>query len=96
MGKPEILEILRIEKPGLMEKYGLEELALFGSYARGEETSESDIDILVKLKTADYSCLISIMTYLESKFRKKIDLVRKGPHLTERFFRIVGNDIIYV
>ena len=77
-------------------QFGLEELALFGSYARGEETSESDVDLLVTLKSPNYSHLISIMNYFENKFHKKIDIVRKGPHLTARFFQIIGKDIIYV
>jgi len=96
MGSAEIIAGLKEDKAKLAELFGVEELALFGSYARGDENPESDIDILIKLRTPSYSSLMSIMRYFEKKFHKKIDLVRKGPHLTERFFKIVGKDIIYV
>ncbi len=46
----EVIEILREFKRTSAEKYGIEELALFGSVARGEQTEESDIDVCVKLK----------------------------------------------
>jgi uncharacterized protein len=35
--------------PELREKYGVQSLAIFGSYARGEQTVESDLDLLVDL-----------------------------------------------
>ncbi len=38
---------LRSLKPVLQEKYGVSELALFGSYSRDEQNSKSDIDIMV-------------------------------------------------
>jgi predicted nucleotidyltransferase len=47
MNKYAILEKLRTLKPLLQEKYGISELALFGSYSRDEQTSSSDIDLLV-------------------------------------------------
>ena len=43
----EIKEILRTERPYLAEKYGVTEIGVFGSYVRGEQEPESDIDILV-------------------------------------------------
>ena len=44
----EILELLRQFKSVAGEKYGIEQLALFGSAARGEQREDSDIDICVK------------------------------------------------
>ena len=40
-------------KPILAEKYGVNNIALFGSYSRDENTSESDIDILIRFKKPD-------------------------------------------
>src|SRR5262245_30919107 len=47
--KAEILEILRKEKPELVQLYGLKRLALFGSYAREDQREDSDVDILVEI-----------------------------------------------
>ena len=46
----DILKILTEQKQYLVQNFGVEEIALFGSYARGEENEESDIDILVQFK----------------------------------------------
>ncbi len=42
-----IKETLRQHLPALREEYGVESFALFGSYVRGEQHPDSDIDILV-------------------------------------------------
>lgn len=54
---------------------------LFGSYSRGEETADSDIDILVDYdKTSKLSLLkiCAMMTDLEDILGKKVDLVENG------------------
>ena len=76
----EILNILGIKKKELVKKYPISELALFGSYARGDYNAESDIDILIdfsdRINGFDY---IMIAHELEDTFHTKIDLVsRKG------------------
>ena len=43
----EIREVLSLQKQSLCEIYQITEIGIFGSYARGEETEASDIDILV-------------------------------------------------
>ncbi len=44
----EIKKILLEHKQELKEKYKVKSIAIFGSYARGEQTEKSDIDILVE------------------------------------------------
>ena len=45
-----IEHILRNLKPILSEKYEVERIGYFGSYARGEQTKDSDVDILVEFR----------------------------------------------
>ncbi len=45
-----IIKILQNEKQDILEKYGVRLLGVFGSYVRNEQTSESDIDILIEIK----------------------------------------------
>jgi predicted nucleotidyltransferase len=45
----EIKTILQAQKPYLAEKYGVTEIGVFGSYVRGEQQPNSDVDILVEL-----------------------------------------------
>lgn len=96
MNKQEILDTLKAEKPYLSEHFGLEELALFGSYTRNSATENSDVDLLVSLKHPSYSALMGLYIYLESKLNSKIDITRKGAHLSERFMKQINKDIIYV
>jgi predicted nucleotidyltransferase len=46
----EIKQILRAQKPYLAERYGVIEVGVFGSYVRGEQLPESDLDILIELE----------------------------------------------
>ena len=61
--------------------YPIEKAWLFGSYARGEETRKSDIDILVrfdkdaKINLLDYA---GIMNDLSDYLHQKVDLVQEG------------------
>ncbi len=47
--RQEIVEILQKAKPELMRQYGITRIAIFGSYARGDQHEESDVDILVEV-----------------------------------------------
>ena len=61
--------------------YPVEKAWLFGSYARGEETKKSDVDIMVRFdKTATITLLdyAGIMLDLESLLNKKVDLVSES------------------
>ena len=61
--------------------YPVEKAWIFGSYARGEETRKSDIDIMVRFdEDADVSLLdyIRIMNKLKDFLHKKVDLVEEG------------------
>jgi len=61
--------------------YPVEKAWIFGSYARGEETRKSDIDIMVRFnKGANISLFdyVGIMNELEDLFHKKVDLVEEG------------------
>jgi len=61
--------------------YPVEKAWVFGSYARGEETRKSDVDVLVRF---DKNAAITLMDYagimnsLSDYLRKKVDLVQEG------------------
>ncbi len=45
----EVVDILRRAQPELAREFGVTRLALFGSYARGEQREDSDVDVLVEV-----------------------------------------------
>ena len=93
--KEKILETLRHNKPFFEKELGVISIGLFGSYAKGKQLADSDVDILVELKEPDYKSLVSILIVLEQQLNSKIDLIRKGPHLMEKFMTTVEKEIIY-
>ena len=93
---PSAVEILKAEKNTLAKKFGVEELGIFGSVARGEDTPGSDIDILAKINIKTYHNYCELISYLEEKLKRKVDLVSKHKGLKERFLSIINKDIIYV
>jgi len=94
--KQKIISSISAEKAYLKEHFGVEEIALFGSFARGEEKAESDIDLFVSLEKPSYSQLMGLYIYLEKILNSKVDIVRKGPHISNRFLEQIGKDLIYV
>lgn len=96
MKKDEIILTLQNEKQFLKDNFGVVSIALFGSYAKGIENSESDVDFFVEFKEPSYSFLMGLYTYLENKLKSKVDIVRKGPHVSERFLSAIKSELIYV
>jgi predicted nucleotidyltransferase len=91
----EIMDILKIDKPFLRKEFGVINIGLFGSYAKGDQKVDSDIDLLVELKEPRFEWLAGLQIYLETKFGKKIELVRKGKNVNQRLIQKVERDVIY-
>ena len=76
MNREEVLEILRTHKPTLADRFGVTELALFGSFARDEATDESDVDILVRYDgPATSRSYFGVQFYIEDLLGRRVDLV---------------------
>jgi predicted nucleotidyltransferase len=75
MTRYEILQRLRREKNDLEERYRLRIAGVFGSYARGEEGADSDIDILVEPRGATLFDLGGLLTDLEEMLGCRVDVV---------------------
>lgn len=76
MDKQKILHLLEQHKETLSQRYGVTDLALFGSSARGTAKADSDIDILVSFDgPATSSRYFGVLFYLEDLFQRPVDLV---------------------
>ena len=82
-------------KPTLQSKYCITELGIFSSYVRGDQTSESDVDILVKFDPSYQLGLITygqIESYISDCLGIRVDLVMKSalrPSIGERILEEV-------
>jgi predicted nucleotidyltransferase len=76
MGKQEIVDIIRSNKPEIETRFGVKRLGLFGSYVRGQQRKRSDVDILVSFnREIDLFDFVGLREYLEVHLHAKVDLV---------------------
>ena len=92
----EVLQMLAQQKPWLLATYQITRLGIFGSYARGDQRDESDIDILVEYDNApSLYRLIELRDYLSELFAIKVDVVTRNG-LKERIRAKVLSEVIYL
>ena len=73
--KKTIQRIANIVIP-LLKKQGIARAGIFGSYARGEETKSSDVDLLVKIKGAKSLLdVVHLQLELQKNLKKRVDLL---------------------
>lgn len=84
---------LRQHLPDLSKKYSISYLGIFGSYVRGEQKEDSDLDVLVEFsKTPDLFEFIGLKQELSDMLGVKVDLVMKNalkPTIGERILEEV-------
>lgn len=91
-----VLSMLKVYYLNNFKNLGIEKLGLFGSFARGEQTEESDIDILITLKTPSLFLYGKIAGELEQVFGRKIDLISSKSRLNDSFRKQLKKEVIYV
>ena len=73
-----IEELKNLVKP-IMDKYGIKRVYLFGSYARGQATEDSDIDLLVDLSGSEIAKHMrdfgNVLEDLTVALQKSVDLI---------------------
>jgi predicted nucleotidyltransferase len=82
-------------KQRLYSRYGLSNIAVFGSYARNQQTDDSDIDILVEFNKPIGIEFVDLAQELEQILSIKVDLVSKRG-LKERHYKAIEKDLYYV
>lgn len=90
-----ILEKLQEHQPELQRKYPVSRLGVFGSYARGEATAGSDIDIAVEFSAPMGLNFVAMADEIENLFGIKTDVVPKRS-IKAPYLPYVEKDIMYV
>ncbi|TKX74455.1 DNA polymerase beta [Halorubrum sp. GN11_10-6_MGM] len=83
-------------KPRLEQEYPISELGIFGSYARGEQQSDSDFDVLVGFEQpVTLFDLVRLENELTDQLGVEVDLVTKDS-LKPRIESRVADDLVFV
>lgn len=91
----EIKLAIKNEKRALQHKYKIKTIAIFGSYARGEQRKDSDVDVMVEFSEPLGLAFIDLAVELEKIIGNKVDLVSKSA-IKPKYFAFVSKDLIYV
>ena len=94
----EIKSTLATHKEELRQKYNVNTIGVFGSYVRGEQKNQSDIDVLVEFEESSNLSLLDFIrleNYLSDVLGIKVDLVEKhtlkpriGKHVLEEVVQV--------
>ena len=97
--KEKITNILSEKSEYLAEVYGVKRIGLFGSYAKGTHTNDSDVDIIVEFETPLGFKFMEFADYLEEILGKPVDVLTVGglqgiriPHVAQS----IKESIVYV
>lgn len=86
---------LRELKPVLVDKFQVSRIGYFGSHAQGDQTIDSDLDLLVEFSKPVGWKFFSLEKFLEQTLGLPIDLVTKNA-LKERMKESILNQVIYI
>lgn len=93
--KEEVLRILQREKPELVRDYGVKRLALFGSYARNDQSEDSDVDILVEVDPSIGLGFVELAERIEGALGIRAEVVSRRA-IKPRYWEVIKEDLIDV
>ena len=96
MTQQKILDYLSAQTDRFQKLYNVNSIGIFGSYARGEATPESDIDIVVDLKKSTMFGLVGIKKDIEEYFKIPVDIVQMRDRMNALLKKRIEREAIYV
>jgi len=95
MKREDILHYLAEQKPEFERRFGVRKIGLFGSYARGNNHEDSDIDIVVELEKPDLLTLVGIKQTIEEQLNVNVDIVRYRDRMNQMLKKRIERDAHY-
>jgi uncharacterized protein len=93
--KEEILKTLAKDKPQLQRQFKVSKMALFGSYARGDQQPNSDVDILVEVDPSIGLDFVMLAERIEQMLGIHVDLVSSRA-VSSKAMKYIEPELIYV
>lgn len=79
-----------------MREFQLRRIGLFGSFARGENNEQSDIDIVVEMEEPDLFKISRLEEKLTNALGRKVDVLRLRKNMDALLRKRVENESLYV
>ena len=98
LSRQEVLDYISANRERFRREFHIRRMALIGSFARNEQTAESDVDLLVDIEenTPDlYSLKRNLRKLLESQFGRSVEIASER-YLKPCFRQEILNEAIYV
>jgi len=96
MSSDNILSILREYKKQNSGHYGIIELDIFGSTARGEDDENSDVDGVIRFRRPNLFDMAGIKFDLEDRLHKTVDIVSYRENMNHFLKQRIDREAIYV
>jgi predicted nucleotidyltransferase len=93
--KEEILKTLARDKAELQRRFKVSKMALFGSYARGDQRADSDVDILVEVDPSIGLDFVTLAERIEQMLGLYVNLVSSRA-VTPKAMKYIEPELIYV
>ena len=90
------IDTLRRFKQEYGAEYGIKQIGFFGSVARGDQTAESDVDVVVDAPELGLFKMVGMRLKLEEVFSKSVDLVAKSEYMRTRLKNRIEKEAVYV
>jgi hypothetical protein len=94
VGANDIVQRITAMQQELTEQFTVQRIGVFGSFARGEERPDSDVDILVELAEPTFDHYMDLKFRLEEIFQRQVDLVLADT-VKPRLQPVIEREIIY-
>ena len=94
LNKEKILGIISEHQSSLQQKYPLKSIALFGSYARGEQQIDSDIDLLVDFTRPVGMEIVDLAIELEEILRQRVDIITYNA-IKNRLYHRIKDELVH-
>ena len=91
----EIMKLLEEAKPDLARRFGVQRLAVFGSYARGDQREDSDVDILVEVDPSIGLRFVDLADEIEAMLGVPVELVSRRA-IKPRNWEVIERQLIDV
>ena len=93
--RQDILDLLCSARPQLAREFGVTRLALFGSYARGDQRDDSDVDVLVEVDPSIGMRFVDLAERIEALLGVRSDVVSRRA-IAPRHWARIEQDLVDV